>query len=98
MAKIENDKYYTPTDLANYCWDKTLEIIGEENIVLYGTGYIHDYIGEFKFKISPMSFYQTNPIQTEILYNLAIEKSNGKPIFIFGSLYLASQIRPYLKK
>lgn len=32
MAKIENDKYYTPIDLANYCWDKTLEIIGEENI------------------------------------------------------------------
>lgn len=32
MAKIENDKYYTPISLANYCWDKTLEIIGEENI------------------------------------------------------------------
>ena len=32
MAKIENDKYYTPIDLANYCWDKVLEIIGEENI------------------------------------------------------------------
>lgn len=30
--KIQNDKYYTSTDLANYCWDKTFEIIGEENI------------------------------------------------------------------
>lgn len=30
--KINNDKYYTPIDLANYCWDKVLEIIGEENI------------------------------------------------------------------
>lgn len=32
MAKIENDKYYTPVDLAKYCIDKTFEIIGEENI------------------------------------------------------------------
>ena len=32
MSKIKNDKYYTPLDLANYCWDKVLEIIGEENI------------------------------------------------------------------
>lgn len=32
MSKIRNDKYYTPPDLANYCWDKVLEIIGEENI------------------------------------------------------------------
>lgn len=32
MAKIENDKYYTPIELANYCWDKVLEIVGEENI------------------------------------------------------------------
>lgn len=30
--KINNDKYYTPIDLANYCWDKVFEIIGEENI------------------------------------------------------------------
>lgn len=33
MAKIENDKYYTPIELANYCIDKTIEIIGEENII-----------------------------------------------------------------
>ena len=32
MAKIELDKYYTPTDLAKYCIDKTFEVIGEENI------------------------------------------------------------------
>ena len=32
MAKIENDKYYTPVDLANYCINKTFEIIGKENI------------------------------------------------------------------
>ena len=50
-------------------------ILGDKNITLYGNGYIEDKLGEFTFKISPMSFYQINPIQTEKLYNLAIEKA-----------------------
>ena len=50
-------------------------ILGNENEVLYGDGYIYDNLGEFKFKISPMSFYQINPMQTEKLYNTAIEKA-----------------------
>jgi hypothetical protein len=32
IAKLQNDKYYTPIELANYCWDKVFEIVGEENI------------------------------------------------------------------
>ncbi len=48
-------------------------ILGRENIVLFGDGYIFDYLGDFKFKISPMSFYQVNPIQTEKLYGKAVE-------------------------
>lgn len=48
-------------------------ILGKENYVLYGEGYIYDYLGDFKFKISPMSFYQVNPIQTEKLYSKAVE-------------------------
>ena len=48
-------------------------ILGNENTILYGDGYIYDYIGDKKFKISPMSFYQVNPVQTEKLYNKAIE-------------------------
>lgn len=32
ISKIQNDKYYTLPNLANYCWDKVLEVIGEENI------------------------------------------------------------------
>lgn len=47
-------------------------ILGKENIVLYGSGYIFDKLGDYKFKISPQSFYQINPSQTEILYNTAI--------------------------
>ena len=30
--KLQNDKYYTPIELANYCWDKVFEVVGEENI------------------------------------------------------------------
>ena len=51
-------------------------ILGKENIVLFGEGNIHDYIGEYKFKISPMSFYQVNPVQTEKLYGKAVEYAN----------------------
>ena len=32
MSKIYNDRYYTPISLANYCWDKVIGVIGEENI------------------------------------------------------------------
>lgn len=30
--KLQNDKYYTPIEVANYCWDKVFEVVGEENI------------------------------------------------------------------
>ena len=50
-------------------------ILGNKNIILYGNGYIDDKLGGYKFKISPMSFYQINPIQTEKLYNIAIKKA-----------------------
>ena len=48
-------------------------ILGSENEILFGKGYIYDYLGEYKFKISPMSFYQVNQIQTEKLYSKAVE-------------------------
>ena len=48
-------------------------ILGKENINLYGDGYIYDKLGDYTFKISPLSFYQVNPIQTEKLYNLALK-------------------------
>lgn len=59
---------------------KTSMILGEREIILYGKGYIEDILCGKKFRISPKSFYQVNPIQTEILYNKAIEfaKLSGK--------------------
>lgn len=48
-------------------------VMGEKCITLWGSDYICDYIGEYKFNISPLSFFQVNPIQTEVLYNKALE-------------------------
>ena len=53
--------------------DKTNVILGKENKVIYGNGKINDYIGDLVFEISPLSFFQVNPVQTEVLYNKALE-------------------------
>ena len=58
--------------------ENTNVVLGKENRVIYGDGYITDTLGEYTFKISPNSFYQVNPVQTEKIYNLAIEKANLK--------------------
>lgn len=52
---------------------ETNVILGEQCITLYGSDTIQDYIGEFKFNISPLSFFQINPKQTEVLYGKALE-------------------------
>lgn len=51
-------------------------ILSQECYTLYGSDMIQDYIGDFKFDISPLSFFQVNPIQTEVLYNKALEYAN----------------------
>ena len=62
-------------------------ILGNKNYILYGNGYIQDKLGEFVFTISPLSFYQINPVQTEILYNLAIQKADLQKEDIVLDLY-----------
>jgi 23S rRNA (uracil1939-C5)-methyltransferase len=47
-------------------------ILGESNRVLYGTDHIEDYISEFRFRISPHSFFQVNPAQTQVMYEKAL--------------------------
>lgn len=58
--------------------ERTNVILGREIQVLWGQGYITDYIGNVKYQISPLSFYQVNPVQTEKLYGLALEYANLK--------------------
>ena len=52
---------------------KTSMVLGDREITLYGKGYIEDELCGRKFRISPKSFYQVNPEQTEKLYQMAIE-------------------------
>ncbi|WP_139903933.1 23S rRNA (uracil(1939)-C(5))-methyltransferase RlmD [Clostridium thermarum] len=52
---------------------KTNVVLGLENITLWGSDIITDYIGPFKFNISPLSFFQVNPVQTEVLYGKTLE-------------------------
>ena len=53
-------------------------IMGDSYEVLWGQGFITDYIGSIKYQISPLSFYQVNPVQTEKLYGLALEYAGLK--------------------
>lgn len=79
-------------------------IMGDSYQVLWGQGYITDYIGEVKYQISPLSFYQVNPVQTEKLYGQALEyaglhKQAGKKTVVWDlycgigtiSLFLAQK-------
>ncbi|MEH7353802.1 23S rRNA (uracil(1939)-C(5))-methyltransferase RlmD [Neobacillus drentensis] len=52
---------------------RTNVIMGEKTTVLWGNEVIYDYIGDVKFAISALSFYQVNPVQTKVLYNKALE-------------------------
>ena len=57
---------------------RTNVIMGDSYEVLWGKPFITDYIGEVKYQISPLSFYQVNPVQTEILYGLALDYAGLK--------------------
>lgn len=52
---------------------RTNLVLGDNQKVLYGKGYIEDILCGCKFRISPKSFYQINPVQTEVLYNTAMD-------------------------
>lgn len=52
-------------------------ILGDKCVTLWGTDTITDYIGDVKFKISPLSFFQVNPVQTKKLYEKALEYAGG---------------------
>lgn len=57
----------------NFNQEKTNRILGDTCRTIWGRDYIEDYIGDVKYQISPLSFYQVNPIQTEKLYQKALE-------------------------
>ena len=55
---------------------QTSMILGDKEKPLYGPGFIYDTCCGMKFKISPKSFYQVNPVQTELLYKTAIDMAD----------------------
>ena len=68
----------------NYNTTKSNVILGDKVETVYGSDFITDYIGDLKFEISPLSFFQVNPIQTQKLYGKALEYAdlNGEEIVV----------------
>ena len=79
--------YNVKTIIKNINKENTNVILGSENIVIHGDGYIYDILGDYTFKISPKSFYQVNPVQAEVLYNTAIELAELSKDDILFDLY-----------
>ena len=48
-------------------------VLGDKETTIYGKGFIEDTLCGCTFRISPKSFYQVNPVQTEKLYGKALE-------------------------
>ena len=75
------------TIVKNINMKNTNVILGNENINIYGNGYIEDILGDYKFRISPLSFYQVNPVQAEKLYNLGVDMAQISKDDIVFDLY-----------
>ena len=86
-SKIVNKYKEITSIIVNSNMKNTNVILGLENRTIFGKGYIEDKLGEYTFKISPLSFYQVNPIQAEKLYNLGIQKANITKDDIVFDLY-----------
>lgn len=83
LEKFQNVK----SIVKNVNTKNTNVIMGKENINLYGNGYIKDILGDYVFKISPLSFYQVNPVQAERLYNIGVEAAEISKDDVVFDLY-----------
>jgi len=87
VAAVTN-KFPEITTITNNISKKKASIaVGDYEIVYHGSGFIHDKIGSNKFRISANSFFQTNTIQAEKLYNTALEFADLKGDEIIYDLY-----------
>ena len=77
IQEFKDSKGNSGYNLKSFCLNvntaRTNVILGQEIINVFGENYITDYIGEIKYRISPLSFYQVNPKQTVKLYEKALE-------------------------
>jgi 23S rRNA (uracil1939-C5)-methyltransferase len=82
------NKFPEITTIVNNVSKKKASIaVGDYEIVYHGSGFIYDKIGEYNFRISANSFFQTNTIQAEKLYNTALEYADLKGDEIVYDLY-----------
>ena len=73
LAEAEKRKVPVTTIVQNYNPRRTSVVLGEQEKVLYGKGFILDELCGKTYALSPRSFYQVNPVQTAVLYGLAVE-------------------------
>ena len=103
VEKIVSNFPNVKTIVKNVNKENTNVIFGQENIAVYGNGIIKDKLGDFIFKISPLSFYQVNPLQAEKLYQLGVEGAQITKKDVVFDLYcgigtISLFMAPYAKK
>ena len=84
LAEAEKRGVTVTTVVQNDNGRRTSVVLGEAEKVLYGKGFILDTLCGKTYAISPRSFYQVNPVQTAVLYGLAVEaaKLTGKEVVL----------------
>ena len=84
LAEAEKRHVPVTTVVQNYNPRRTSVVLGEEEKVLYGKGFILDTLCGKTYAISPRSFYQINHTQTEVLYGLAVDAAHltGKEVVL----------------
>ena len=87
VEKLTNKYPNIKTIVKNINMKNTNVILGIENLNIYGDGYIKDVLGDYTFKISPLSFYQVNPVQAEKLYNIGVENAEISKEDVVFDLY-----------
>ena len=102
LAEAEKRHVPVTTVVQNYNPRRTSVVLGEEEKVLYGKGFILDTLCGKTYALSPRSFYQINHDQTEVLYGLAVEAARltGKEVVLDAycgigtiSLFLAQKAK-----
>jgi 23S rRNA (uracil1939-C5)-methyltransferase len=99
VSEITNKFPVLTTIVNNINKKKSSVAVGDYEIVYHGSGYIYDKIGDYKFRISPNSFFQTNTLQAEKLYAVALEFAELTGEEIIYDLYSgAGTIGIYISK
>lgn len=84
VEELKNEYKNIVSIVKNINSKNTNVVLGDRNINIFGNGFLYDYLEDFKFKISPNSFYQVNPVQAEVLYNIGVKEagiSNKDTVF-----------------